>query len=71
MTDLNIDTVQLGDECYHKATNKKCVILSVVDKEKKLVNVRDSDNEEHEYYSYELRLPVQHKTPSWAGRNLY
>ena len=67
--DVNIDTVAPGTECFHKATNKKCVVLNIIDKDKKLVTVRDSDDIQHEYYTFELRLPqsgvYKHKQ-GWA-----
>lgn len=40
-----------GEIVYHKATLKRCVVLSENDN---LVKVRNADNEEHDYLPIEL-----------------
>lgn len=46
---------QAGDECYHKATNKKCVVIKI--NEDGTIKVRTSDDQEKDYHSVELRRP--------------
>jgi len=43
-----------GNVCYHKATNKKCVVIKI--NEDGTVKVRNSDDEERDYHPVELRL---------------
>ncbi len=56
-----------GDECYHKSTNKKCVVIKLNDDG--TVKVRTSDDEERDYHPVELRRPQSAIVN--RGRNLY
>lgn len=42
-----------GDVCYHKATNKKCVVIKL--NEDGTIKVRNADDEERDYHPVELR----------------
>lgn len=51
-----------GDECYHKATNKRCVIIKINDDG--TIKVRNQDDEEKDYNPVELRKresPIVHR----------
>lgn len=48
--------IKPGDVFYHKATNKKCVVLKV--NEDGTIKVRTSEDEEKDYYPIELREPT-------------
>ena len=42
-----------GDELFHKATLKRCVVIRINDDG--TIKVRDSENEERDYYPVELK----------------
>lgn len=62
-----MDNFKPGDECYHKATNKKCVVIKLNDDG--TVKVRTSDDEERDYNPAELRRPSSVIVK--RARNLY
>jgi hypothetical protein len=51
-----MDDFKPGDECYHKATNKKCVVI--LKNADGTIKVRNSDDEERDYHFVELRRPM-------------
>ncbi len=51
----NMEEFEPGDVCYHKTTNKKCVVIKL--NEDGSIKVRNSDDEERDYHPVELRSP--------------
>jgi hypothetical protein len=48
-----------GGIVYHKATGKRCVVISIINSEK--VKVRTADDLEREYYPQELETEEEQK----------
>lgn len=55
-----------GTVCYHKATGKRCVVVSTNDKDK-LVKVRTEDDEERDYYPQELKTSLEVEAETYAS----
>lgn len=53
-----MDKFAVGTVCYHLATDKKCVVMSL-DLEKGLVKVRTKDDEERDYLPHELKTQAE------------
>jgi hypothetical protein len=62
-----MEEFQAGEVYYHKATNKRCVVIKK--NEDGTIKVRTSDDEEKNYFPQELKEPQSAIVK--RGRNLY